>query len=217
MIPLVAVALVAAMLTGPPLPDDDEPDLFGQNWPLYERICDHIAALEIPYLSRNPAGFAEHCPRLIAPFWLRAEPQYRYRDSLHILFVAACESGFDPLAGDRRWGRGGPQGLIAFGPQYHWPERIWGPVVAANFDPYDTGWAANLYAVMVYDGVNVNFEFGEVNWYWSWSCARSYGFQFEKLYPGAAPESRYCPPPAYWKNVPNGSNFVCGGKTYNNG
>lgn len=31
MIPLVAVALVAAMLTGPPLPDDDEPDLFGRS------------------------------------------------------------------------------------------------------------------------------------------------------------------------------------------
>ena len=180
----------------------------------YRYVCNHIKAADIEYLSRNPAGFDEHCARLIQPVWDKAPPGDRYRDSVHLLFVVACESGFDVDANTRRWGTG-TMGLLAFMRYLHWDERIYGkgsPEQLA-FDAYDTTSAATLAAIMIYDGVNARVN--PPNFWWWWSCARSYGRPFEAIFGrGTAPETRYCPPPSYWKNVPPGSNFRCGGVDY---
>ncbi len=196
MIPLVAVELVAA-LTGPVLEDTTDPAVYS-----VDPACAHIRAADYDYLNDATLSFCEE----IVPFY----PPYR--DKVHILFVVQCESGGDPMANFRRWGPG-TEGLFAFMRYLHWGRRILG----FDIDPYDTASAAHLASIMVYDGINPKVP--SPNFWWWWSCARSYGRPFEAIFgPGTAPERHYCPPdPAYWLRVPPGSNRVCGGVTYYGG
>ncbi len=194
MIPLVAVVLVAA-LTGPVLEDTSDPDVYS-----VDPACAHIRAADYDYLNE---AVVDLCPEIV-PFFRT------YQDKVHALFVVMCESGGDKFANLRRWGPG-TIGLWAFMRYLHWGQRILG----YEIDAMNTVSASRLASIIVYDGVNENFV-GRTNFYWWWSCARSYGSRFEAIFgPGTAPERWYCPPdPAYWQNVPPGSNRVCGGVTY---
>ena len=190
------------------------PERLSHDRTVFEVVCDTIWNLDIEYITRNPEGYEEHCPDLIQPFWLRAPYEDQVRDSVHILFVAACESNFDVDANTRRWGTG-TQGLLSFMRHLDWANRIYGygSAKAEAWSAYVTIDASELAAVMVYDRVNPKVS--PPNFWWWWSCARSYGHRFEAIFgPGTAPEKHYCPPPEYWKNVPAGSNFICGGRNY---
>ena len=160
--------------------------------------CVHIVAAGYEYLND---AVLDLCPEIV-PFFRT------YQDKVHALFVVQCESGGDPWANYRRWGPG-TEGLWSFMRYLHWGERIRG----VPLDPYDTAAASALASVMVYDGVNP--KVASPNFWWWWSCARSYGGRFEAIFgPGTAPERWYCPPRDYWQRVPAGSNRVCGGVSY---
>ncbi len=194
MIPLVAAALVAA-LTGPVLEDTTDPDVYS-----VDPACAHIRAADYDYLND---AVVDLCPEIV-PFFRT------YQDKVHALFVVMCESSGDRFANTRRWGPG-TIGLWAFMRYLHWGQRILG----YEIDAMNTVSASRLAAIMVYDGINPKVP--SPNFWWWWSCARSYGQRFEAIFgPGTAPERHFCPLPDYWKNVPDGSNFVCGGKTYSN-
>lgn len=157
-------------------------------------VCAHIEALQIEYLSNATMDL---CPNII-PFF------HGYQDKLHALFVVQCESGGDPLANDRRWGylRGGhPQGIWSFMSHLSWSDRIRG----IPLDPYDTAAASHMASILVYET--------QSGWYHWWSCHRGFN-QYLPRY--GIKQVWYCPPVDYWKNVPNGSNFFCGGHTYSN-
>ncbi len=151
-------------------------------------VCAHIEALQIGYISDLTMS---KCPIIV--------PHFRgYKDKLHALFVVQCESGGDTMANTRRWGSG-TSGIWSFVAMYRWSERIRG----FPLDPFDDAAASGMAAVLVYETPN--------GWYHWWSCAR--GFNHIVARYGIAPVW-YCPPAEYWKNVPPGSNFVCGGRTY---
>ncbi len=153
-------------------------------------VCAHIEALQIEYLSDTVMDL---CPD-ITPFF------HGYKDKLHALFVVQCESGGDPLANTRRWG-GGTDGIWAFMEYLHWSERLRG----LPMDPFDTASASNMAAVLVYETSS--------GWYNWWSCHRGFNHLLTQY---GIKQVWHCPPAAYWLNVPNGSNFVCGGNTYHN-
>lgn len=219
-------------------PDPDAPPLTSHPF------CSRIMDLRIPSLNGSPnisdEDFARECPRIVPFFLIRGNSKYagdysvysqddpyyadtKYgdfttaeRDAVHGLFVVGCESGFRPDANTIRWGHltgGKPEGLWAFMTHLRWPQRLLGETWGNTLDMMDTIDATFMATILIYGGVNTKVD--SPNFWWWWSCARNYGPRFEAIFGyGTAPESRYCPPGSYWQRVPQGSNFICGGKNY---
>ena len=148
------------------------------------------------------AEFYETCPDVVRFF---AEDWVAWRgytgggpaDQIHAMAVVQCESGLDTWANTRRWGKG-TQGIWSFMLHLHWPERLGYEWV----DVFDTRQASFLASVMVYEGVNPRVE--APNFWWWWSCARSYQRPLRSM--GiSVPESSYCPAAVYWRDVRPGS------------
>jgi hypothetical protein len=117
-------------------------------------------------------------------------------DLIHAMAVLQCESGLDTYANTRRWG-GGTDGLWSFMEHLNWPDRLGFPWL----DVFDTTDATFLASLMIYNGVNPKVD--APNFWWWWSCSRSY--QVIRRLGIPVPEASYCPPGEYWNDVREGS------------
>jgi len=150
------------------------------------------------------AEFYEVC-RQVAPFFTEARAEYLgapgtggTADQIKAMAVVQCESGLDNMANFRRWGDG-TRGIWSFMRHLNWTDRLGYP----DLDSYDNVQASFLASIMVYGGVNSRVD--APNFWWWWSCSRSYQRPLRSM--GIpVPESSYCPADKiYWNDVRPGS------------
>ncbi len=197
MIPLVAAALVAA-LTGPIYDEPPDPRYNPAYAP--HPLCEELREADDPYLTDATLRLCEQ----IVPFFRTRE------DRIHAVGVVNGESRGDCLANDRRWGHlkgGRPEGCWSFMTHLRWPQRYLGRLWGDSIDVYDIIEASWMASILVYDRPSSHLGFH----HW-WSVHRGALNRF--LVRWDVRPVWYCPPAPYWKNVPAGSNRVCGGRTY---